>query len=83
MVVSLSWSELKVVGSLAEASLSLAQLSPSLYTFFSHPAYMTDGEGVKLPTLLFLFNILHGKTKKAEMFTLFRSWCDLHNYLFV
>ena len=30
MVASLSWSELQLVGSLAEASLSLAQLSPSL-----------------------------------------------------
>ena len=31
MVASLSWSELKLVGSLAEASLSLAQVSPSLF----------------------------------------------------
>ena len=35
MVASLSWSQLKQVWSLAEARLSLAQLSPSLFNDFS------------------------------------------------
>ena len=34
MVASLSWSELKLVGSLAEVSLSLAQLSPNVLGIF-------------------------------------------------
>ena len=35
MVASLSWSELKLVCSLAEARLNLAQLGPSLFKLFS------------------------------------------------
>ena len=38
MVASLSWSELKLVWSLAEARLSLAQLSPSLSLCMLKPA---------------------------------------------
>jgi len=34
LVATLSWCELKLVGSLAEASLSLAQFSPSLLDLF-------------------------------------------------
>ena len=36
MVATLSWSEFKLVDSLAEASVSLAQLSPSLLLQFSY-----------------------------------------------
>ena len=41
MVASLGWSELKLVGSLAEASMSLVQLSHSLYLNTYDPHILT------------------------------------------